>query len=424
MTWTLPSAPPYSGPGAAIPRPVILLAKAAVCVGLVAGILFNFVGLPPLREWGSIYRLDLDVYRIGGRALLDGVNLYGALPRTSVNIPLPFTYPPMAAVSFAPMALLPLTWASAIMTVMTMVLLAVTIAVCLRSLVSMSTSTTVWITGGITSFAFALEPVWSTLDYGQINVVLMCLVVLDTLSKKTPWPRGLLIGFVAAVKLTPAVFVLYFLLRRQYRAALMSGLSFLGFTAIGFMATFDDSVQYWTEVLFDSGRIGGPGYVSNQSLTGMLARLGLEPGPRTVAWVLCSAVVGVLALIAIRRALRAEEYVLALGVNAALGLLISPVSWSHHWVWTVPLLMAFVHIGVARRAPLLPAVAVAGVLLLHYPAHWRLGPGRWSGLGWPLWDQIQASSYVWWGLASIVAVAVVPLTAPRSARSAREQTAV
>ena len=112
MTWTLPSAPPYTGPGASLPRPVAVIAKLAVCVGLVAGIAFNVVGLPPLREWGAIYRLDLDVYRIGGRALLDGVNLYGVLPRTSVNIPLPFTYPPMAAVSFAPMAVLPLPAAS------------------------------------------------------------------------------------------------------------------------------------------------------------------------------------------------------------------------------------------------------------------------------------------------------------------------
>jgi alpha-1,2-mannosyltransferase len=411
MTWTLPTAPPYTGPGASLPRPVTMILKVAVCVGLVAGIAFNVIGLPPLREWGAIYRLDLDVYRIGGRALLDGVNLYGVLPATSVDIPLPFTYPPMAAVSFAPMAILPLEVASSIMTAMTMVLLAVTVAVCLRSLVSLSTSTTAWVTGGITAAAFALEPVWSTLDYGQINVVLMCLVVLDVLLKNTPWPRGMLIGFVTAVKLTPAVFVLYFLLRRQYRAAVVTGLSFLAFTALGFLATFSDSVQYWTEVLFDSSRIGGPGYISNQSITGMLARLGLDEGTRSLVWIACSAVVGVLAVLAIRRALAAQEYLLALCVNAALGLLVSPVSWSHHWVWTVPMLMVLIHVGVTRRAPAMVALAVIGVVLLHYPSHWRLAPGRWNGLGWPLWDQIQASSYVWWGLAFVIAVAVVPLRA-------------
>ncbi|MBY6540720.1 DUF2029 domain-containing protein [Rhodococcus sp. BP-349] len=414
MTWTLPSAPPYTGPGASLPRPVAVIAKVAVCVGLVAGIAFNVVGLPPLREWGAIYRLDLDVYRIGGRALLDGVNLYGVLPRTSVNIPLPFTYPPMAAVSFAPMAVLPLPAASLIMTAMTMILLAVTVAVCLRSLVHLSAGTTAWVTGGITAIAFALEPVWSTLDYGQINVVLMCLVVLDVLLKRTPWPRGVLIGFVTAIKLTPAVFVLYFLLRKQYRAAVVTGLSFLGFTALGFVATFRDSVQYWTEVLLDSDRIGGPGYISNQSLTGMLARLGLADGPRTIVWILCSAVVGLVALVAMRRALAAHEYLLALCVNAALGLLVSPVSWSHHWVWTVPMLMVLVHVGVTRRAPALVALAVIGAVLLHFPSHWRLAPGRWNGLGWPLWDQIQASSYVWWGLVFVIAVAAVPLRDRRS----------
>lgn len=414
MTWTLPPAPPYSGPRVALPTPAVVAAKIAVCVGLVAGAAYNLVGLPPLREWGPVYHLDLDVYRIGGRALLDGVGLYGSLPTTTAGIALPFTYPPMAAVSFAPMALLPLEVASTVMTLLSMTLLAVTIALCLRSLAALTPSTTAWIAGGVTAASFLLEPVWSTLDFGQINVVLLCLVVLDVLPGRTPWPRGTLIGFVAAIKLTPAVFVLFFLLNRDRRAAMTTALSFAAFTALGFLATFRDSVQYWTDVLFDSSRIGGPGYISNQSITGMLARLGLDDSTRTMVWIACSLVVGALGVVAMRRALAAGETLLALCVNAALGLSVSPVSWSHHWVWAVPVMMALVWVGILRRVPAFVGLAVVGALLMHFPAHWRLSPGRYDGLGWPLWDQIQASSYVWWGLAVVLAVAIIPLRSGRT----------
>lgn len=124
-----------------------------------------------------------------------------------------------------------------------------------------------------------LEPVTSTLNYGQINIVLMMFVAPDCLPKKTRWPRGVLIGLVAAVKLTPAVFVLFFLLRKDFRAAVVSALSFAVFTAIGFALTWSDSVKYWTETIIDSDRIGGPGYPANQSITGVLARLGMDELP-------------------------------------------------------------------------------------------------------------------------------------------------
>ena len=413
MRWS-PPAPPaaptrWVGPSLRVPLPVAVLVKVSICVGLVMGVVYNLIGFPPLnRDFGNIYHIDLDVYRIGGSAFVHGVNLYGSLPATAIGKPLPFTYPPLAAIAFGPMSAFSLDTASTIMSVMTMVLLAVSVFVALRALVSMKFSTTLWSTAAVSAAAFAIEPVWSTFDYGQINVVLMCLVLLDVLTRRTPWPRGTLIGLVAAIKLTPAVFVLYFLLRRDYRAAIATGLSFLAFTALAFVVTWSDSVQYWTEVIVDSDRIGGPAYISNQSITGMLARLGMSDFSRTVVWLLLSSVVLAIAVVAIRRALAAGEILLALCVNAVLGLLISPVSWSHHWVWAVPLMLALGYTAAKRRSVTMGAVVIIGLALMHWPAHWRLGNGRWNGLGWPLWDQIQASSYVWWGVATIVAVAFLP----------------
>ncbi|GGG05296.1 polyprenol-phosphate-mannose-dependent alpha-(1-2)-phosphatidylinositol mannoside mannosyltransferase [Rhodococcoides trifolii] len=403
-----PTPTEYSGPTVSVPGPVRLLGKVVVSVAVVVGILYNLAGFPPLREFGFPYRIDLDVYRIGGGALLHGVDLYGPLPRTFYDIPLPFTYPPLAAISFSPMAAIPLNAAGTIMSLMSMGTLAITVFVALRALVTLTVSTTLWITAAVGAVAFALEPVWSTFDYGQINIVLMCLVTLDVLLKKTPWPRGTLIGAVTAIKLTPAVFVLYFLVKRDYRSAVVTGISFLVFTAIGFAITFSNSVRYWTEVLIDSSRIGNPPYISNQSITGLLARLGMDESLRTKLWIVISAVVLAIAVVAIHRALRAGQPLLALCVNAVLGLLVSPVSWSHHWVWAVPLMVALGYVALTRRSVVFAALVVSGILLMHYPAHWRLGQGRWNGLDWPLQDQMIASSYVWWGLACIVAVALLP----------------
>ena len=95
----------------------------------------------------------------------------------------------------------------------------------------------------------------------------------------------LLIGFVAAFKLTPAAFVLYLLLRRDVRAVLVTGISFVAFTLLGFVMAFGDAAKYWTQILPDSNRIGRPAYPANQSITGVLARLGVDD-LRTPLWLL------------------------------------------------------------------------------------------------------------------------------------------
>ena len=67
------------------------------------------------------YRIDVDVYRMGGRAWLDGQPLYadGAMFHTRGGLDLPFTYPPLAAIVFSPLALVSLPVASVIITIIT-----------------------------------------------------------------------------------------------------------------------------------------------------------------------------------------------------------------------------------------------------------------------------------------------------------------
>ncbi|TQF73723.1 DUF2029 domain-containing protein [Rhodococcus spelaei] len=401
-----------------------VLARVAVLVAVVAGVAYNLVGFPRLRELGSFYRIDLDVYRIGGTAFAHGVPLYGQLPATALGNPLPFTYPPLAAIVFSPFSAMTLDQASVALTTVSLVALLATVVLTLRSLGLVDTAVTWWTAGAVFAGALILEPVYSTFDYGQVNIVLMALVVADCLLPKTPWPRGLLVGLVAAVKLTPAVFVLYFLLRKDIRATVWTAVGFLGGTAVGFAVTFSDSKQYWTDTLIDSNRIGKPAYPGNQSITGMLARLGLDASVRTPVWALCCVLALVVTVIAVRRAFASRQPALALTATALFGLLASPVSWSHHWVWVVPILMIFGHLALGRtpqdpwRRAVWAGWTIGGVALMVIAPHWRLSPGRSSGLDWPLWDQFLASSYVWWGLATLALIAVIRI-APAPSGQAR-----
>ncbi|RZL78641.1 MAG: DUF2029 domain-containing protein [Rhodococcus sp. (in: high G+C Gram-positive bacteria)] len=400
-----------------------LVIRVLVLAGLAVGFAYNLLGLPGLRAFGSYYRLDLDVYRLGGAVFLHGPTLYGSMPATQMGNFLPFTYPPLAAVVFSPLSTVSLATAGIVVTVLSLIALFGVLVVTLDSLGIAPRTTMVWTALGALAVALALEPVSSTLDYGQINILLMLLVAADCLPKKTPWPRGVLIGLAAAIKLTPAVFILFFLVRKDFRSAVVTAVSFVAFSAVGAIATWKDSVTYWTQTLFDSDRIGTPAYPANQSITGVLARLGVSDAARTPIWLLLSVVVLGLVVLAMVRALRSGETALALGLNAVLGLLVSPVSWSHHWVWAVPVVLTLGILAYRRRSIALAATAVAGVVVIRLAAHWKLGVGRWSGTHWNLWDQFLASSYVWWGLAVVLVALAAFRTGPaRSDEDDRSET--
>jgi alpha-1,2-mannosyltransferase len=273
-----------------------------------------------------------------------------------------------------------------------------------------------WAAAGALAASCALEPVTANLDYGQVNIVLLALVAADCLARKPRWPRGALVGLAVAIKLTPAVFLLYFLVRRDLRAIAMSAASFAAFTALGFAAAPAQSARYWTEVLFDSSRIGPQTYPGNQAITGVLARASAPA--QTVLWLLASAAVVAACAWIMLRASNAAQPELALAVNALAGLLISPISWSHHWVWLPVAAAALALAGWQLRSPLLAGAAALGLACGYLGPQWRVADARWAGTGWSAVDQLAASSYVWWALAAIAAVALA-LRPPRHAPTAR-----
>ena len=368
-----------------------------VVAGLVVGL--HLFGESWDLSWHvGTYRPDLDVYRHGGQAWLHGQPLYDTAAWAGMAM---FTYPPFAAVLFSPLAVASLEADGALLTLMSIALVGAVVAVTLRA---QGYRPNGWGLVAITSGALLLQPVRATLGMGQINLVLLAAVVVDVLLVSMPWPRGLLVGLAAAVKLTPLVAVLFFVLRGDRRAVVVAVLSFIGATALGTVLAPRDSLRYWTWAVFAADRIGKPISAPNQNLRAVVARLGLT-GPVGVAvWVMAAVVIVGLVVVAARRVLRASQPGLALVLVATAGLLVSPMSWSHHWVWCVPALLVLADLGHVHRMP--RWLALTGVVLFLVSPHALLPHRGAAGEHWALWQQVVGASYVLWALLLLSAAAV------------------
>jgi alpha-1,2-mannosyltransferase len=380
--------------------------------------------------WGLLghlpYRIDIDVYRMGGQAWLDGRPLYadGVMFHTLGGLDLPFTYPPLAAIVFTPFTLLSFPAASVTITVITLVLLVVSTTIVLSGLDIWPRTTVTaepawlrrgWLAAAIVAAALVyLEPIHSNFDFGQINVVLMTLVIADCVPRRTPWPRGMLLGLAIALKLTPAVFLLYVLLRRDTRTLVTAVVSVVVATLLGFASAWRDSLEYWTHTVSNTDRIGSAALNTNQNIAAVLARTPLGDGARFALWMAAGLVVLALAVWAARRALRAGEPMLALICVALFGLLVSPVSWSHHWVWALPTVMVTTVVAYRHRHPLLAAVTAAGIALMVWTPLTLMPKHHETSVS--LWRQLVGVSYVWWALAVLVVTVTV------SARSTHDGT--
>ncbi len=371
--------------------------RLGLAVASLAALTFSLLSFSRHGAGFDAYRLDLDVYRIASLTFLHGGNLYHGLPPTSSGVALPFTYPPFAAVLLTPLAMVPMTVASMVVTLASITLMGFTLREFTRSLSSGPLAEglrlSIW---WLLPVALFLEPVHSTLEYGQVNIALLALVSLDCLRPDPRWPRGALTGLAAAMKLTPAAFILFFLLRRDWRAAVTAAGSFAAATGTAFALDWHDSVQYWTHVITNTSRPGNPASASNQAISGLIARAGLDPQTHagTIAWLALSAAVVVVTILGMRRALAADEPAWALSLNAFAGLLVSPISWTHHWVWAEPALLVLAVLAMRHswRAGL-PATA-AGLAIFAVSPSWLLPSGHDAELRWAPWEQAAGNSYV------------------------------
>jgi alpha-1,2-mannosyltransferase len=316
------------------------------------------------------YQVDIDVYRMGGQHVLSA-DLYSVQFGKSGLF---FTYTPFAALLFALVGLNLGIWTlQPVCAVMNIVALAALIFLSIRTVdPTLARAKVVRLALLLLLPALALNPVFNTVGLGQINLVLCLLITWDLATDRKigsrTLPLGLAIGLAAAIKLTPLIFVPYLLMTRRARGALYAVITFIACEAIAFLITPRASWTYWTKDVFDSKRAGALLYTSDQNLSSVLERF--HHGPVS-AFVLVPAlvVIGVGGLALAAWAHRRSSIMLGLLVCATTGLLISPITWVHHMVWVVPVII-WLAAGTDRpsRGPLLAGFAV--VLFVAAPIWW------------------------------------------------------
>lgn len=344
--------------------------------------------------WWALGRplgVDSAVYRAGGIAVLRGEPLYGHLSALPGWAPeLPFTYPPFAALLFTPFAAVPVQWCWGL--------------VALTAAPALMLALRPYAPGAPALLAaFGLQPVWQTVGLGQLNLVLMALVVTDVLRRRGA-AGGVLIGLAAAIKLVPLVFVGHLLLTGRRADAFRALGTFAAATSLGAVLLPADSARYWTSALFNDHFEQMKGWVGNQSWAGFAART--APGQ---VWLLAFAALAVAgAVLVVRWRHREGDERGALLVTAGCALLVSPISWTHHWVWIAPALGYLLADG-RRWAALLLAAVFTGWTVAVVPG----GQGR--ERAWTAGQALIGNAYL---LVAVVAGAALVVTAIRR-RSAR-----
>ena len=335
---------------------------------------------------------DLSIYLWGGHAVTEGSRLY--LAQAGANW---FTYPPFAAALFAPLAGLPpvivgLAWELGTVAALGYAcVLALRLAGCQLSRAE---------TAAAVAAGLVLEPVYHTLFLGQINVFLLALVLADIWRVAHGKRAGVGIGMAAAIKLTPAIFVVLLLLTRRTRDALIATGTFVACAGLGYLVDRSASRLYWTRLFYDTARVRVT-YISNQSLEAAAARI-LGGVSHVGSWCLAiEIVVGALGLAVATTLARRNDWLGAAAVTGTTGLVVSPVSWTHHWVWIVPALIVMLRDGPTGRV-----AAACGYALFVLAPMWftpHAGPGSQYGFHWL--TTATANCFLLAGLAFLVYMA-------------------
>ncbi|WP_436758378.1 glycosyltransferase 87 family protein [Streptosporangium sp. V21-05] len=293
--------------------------------------------------------IDLEVYREGGAAVLQRTSVYNLIIGDNW---LKFTYSPFAAMLFTPLALVGMEIAVALWVLISILALEVVIWILVgrTAVKSRSRRATHTLLGVVAMLP--LYPVALTLWNGQIGIILLLAIVVDLTHGKEKW-HGIGTGIAAGIKLTPLIFIPYLLITRRFRAALMTGLGFLGTVILGFLLLPADSRDYWGGAFFDTQRVVAEQSANffNQSIRGVLL---LMPGswPTVPLWLALCAVIGTGGLLVAAWTAKKAGELAGITACAVVGLLVSPVSWPHHWVWCVPLLVLWAQRAQRVDAPL------------------------------------------------------------------------
>lgn len=399
------------------------------------------------QMYGKDYKLpqhfDVYVYWYALNNWFNGNSLYDwyALPDYKMY---PFTYPPFGAWSLSPLTWFDYETAARLMIMAIALQTAVIVALIGRSLG--------WSWGS--AFAIApwaaivieqcLEPFNQSVGFAQVNTAMMALVMIDVAAPDSWKGRGVASGLAAAIKLTPAIAILIFLLRRQWRSAITMVATSLTVTLLSWIISPSESARFFFDAMWDPQRAGDAYYTSNQNLKGFVARA-LPENAWSITWAITVALALVAAIWLCLRIQAAATSVVtphsasdaaepaasdavaapsavatspaspALPENLAtlltaavimtLGLLVSPITWSHHWVWGLASVVALIAVALRLKSAPLAALALAQGALFIMAPHWWFPYGQVNELHWSVVKQLVGSSYTLAAIASGVALA-------------------
>lgn len=370
--------------------------SAWALAGVVAG----------LQIWGGLNRpfydrlSDLQVYLGSVHKFWAGGSLYDYAAAASGA---PFTYPPFAGLVLSPLAFVPFMIVAVLWCAGTLaVVVAVAVAAVRRC--EYRDGTAPLLTALTAVALFASAPISSNVRFGQISIFLVAAVLLDGLRVVPERYRGVATGVAGAIKLTPLIFVPYYWFSGQRRAAVTAAASFLACTGLAWAVLPGESVRFWFTEIWNVNRVGNIATGGNQSLNGALLRWELPDTARTVVVGVLGCAVVVLALVRAVRAYRNDRPLAAVVLVGAAGLVLSPVSWTHHQVWLV--LAALLPVSARTRSNIIWAAVVLAVMVLPVTSVGAALPGGF----------VTANARLW---LAIAVAAAVPFVAVRSASAER-----
>jgi Glycosyltransferase family 87 len=359
----------------------------------IAPVVYGALGLElaVLIGFAATYNaLDFRIYMWGGHAVTQDARLYLALAYGHW-----FTYSPFAAIVFVPIASIPLAMARVGWDLVSVAALAYCMILILKLAGYRPSRLMI---AGVTAAALALDPVYETLFLGQINLILLALIMTDIWRVSRGRDAGIGVGIAAAIKLTPAIFIVFFLLAGKTKAAFIGAGTFLCCGLIGLLVAPRASKLYWEHLFYDTKRVGAP-YISNQSPYAAAIRIAGGAAHVGEWYVVIPLALGAIGLAAAAILARHGDWLGAAAATGTAGLLVSPISWAHHWVWILPALVVLVRSG--HRV-----TAAAGYLLFAVAPFWytpHSGGSREYGFHWLL--TLVANCYLIAGLAFLAFMA-------------------
>lgn len=356
---------------------------------------------------------DLNVYYGAVSRWLEIGDLYNwAIPPNEIY---GFTYPPFAAVVFAPfVSLISVETAGTslvFISIASIVLISYMSFSCMGVSKRISIALSLWIAPLLLKF----HPVVFNMQMGQINFLLALMILIDVIYLKNTRLHGILMALAASIKLTPAIFGLLLVAKRDWISlARFVATGILGIL-LSFAVDYKITIEYFTDKMFDSGRVGKTYSSLNFNLVGVLDKVFTESN--NFVYVITVVLMIGIAYFSARRLVLRDQYFGAAMVIATLGLLVSPISWIHHWIWFIPMLIFLTIYGISISNSLCIFWSLTGLLLFSSSfAMWFFGETTREN-GWILPLALAHSTQVLWAVVYVA----LPLVVATRHRPAHEE---